>query len=184
MNGYRIRTCAKREIIFPWYTERQVAIVSLLLRFELLANAVRYNFAPVDLCTRNRQLSSKRLKSRIRHGLIILRNRHLVVLLTVFDDFYNFLGRLHFVSDDDGLSNVLGRNELNISFLVVVNLMRIYCNLCQTSNFHDLLEPLGHPLPPPHPNHCWKMWSSTVNATGHSSSFAVETDGLQYTVTT
>lgn len=92
------------------------------MRLELLADAVRYDFAPIDLCACNGKLSSQRLERRVRHVLVVLGNRQLVVILGLFNQCNNLSGRADVVGGDDRIATFLGRDQLNVAILVVVNL--------------------------------------------------------------
>lgn len=60
-------------------------LLLFLLRLQLFANTVRYDFAPIDLGSGNGQLSAHRLECRIRHSLIVLRYSQLILVLSLLD---------------------------------------------------------------------------------------------------
>lgn len=96
----------------------------LLLGFQLLADRIRNNLAPIDFRSCYWQLATESFKSGFWHCLVVLTNCLLIVLFTILDNFDELLRRLRFIRHDDRLSNLLRWYELDVAVLVVVNLKR------------------------------------------------------------
>lgn len=94
----------------------------VLLRLQFLANAVRDDFAPVDLGPGDGQLATHCLECRVRHRLIVLRNGQLVLILGVLDQTDHLLGHLLLVADHHAFAALLRGNQLDVAVLVVVHL--------------------------------------------------------------
>lgn len=94
----------------------------VLLRLQLLSDAVRDDFAPVDLGPRDWQLPAHCLKGRVRHRLIVLRNGQLVLILGLLDQTNHLLGHLLLVANHQALAALLRGHQLHVAVLVVVHL--------------------------------------------------------------
>lgn len=77
------------------------------MRFQLLADAVRDDFPPVDFGAGDGQLSAEGLERGLRHGLIVLRYCHLVILLAIFDHLDDLLRCLNLIRYDQRLAAFL-----------------------------------------------------------------------------
>lgn len=65
-----------------------------LLVFEFTSDSVVLDVLPVDLGSRQRQWSTQRLEGRLRHGLVVLADRRLIGVLSLFDDVHEVVGQL------------------------------------------------------------------------------------------
>ena len=66
-----VRTCAHVTTIYL------LDGLALLFRHKHLSDLVAYNLVPVNFRARHGQLSSEGLERRVRHRLVVLRNRSL-----------------------------------------------------------------------------------------------------------
>ena len=65
-----------------------------LLLLKLLAHAVRHNFAPVYLGARDGQLPPQGLEGGLAHGLVVLADGRLVVVLGILNQLHQLFGGL------------------------------------------------------------------------------------------
>lgn len=94
----------------------------LLLCLELLSDWIWNNFSPIDFRACYRQLSSQCLECRIRHCLVVFWYCHLVILFTIFDYPYDFLGCLDFICNNYRFAALFRRYQLNVTIFIVMNL--------------------------------------------------------------
>lgn len=97
-------------------------LLLFLLRLQLFANTVRYDFAPIDLGSGDGQLTTHRLERGIRHGLIVLRYSQLILVLSLLDEAYHLLGQLLFIGHHQTLAAILRGHQLHVAILIVVHL--------------------------------------------------------------
>lgn len=68
----------------------------MLLLFEFFANRIGDNFVPIDLGSRDGELSTECFEGGLRHGLVVLANGRLVLVLGPLDHLNQFARGLLF----------------------------------------------------------------------------------------
>lgn len=101
---------------------RPVSVGRRRRRLELVGYLVAADLVPVDLGARDGQSASQRLERRLRHGLIVLRDGVLVLVLRLLDRLHDRLGRLLVVAHGDHLLGLFVAHQLHVAVLVVVYL--------------------------------------------------------------
>lgn len=103
-------------------TRQKLCFCVLLLGLQLLANAVRNYFGPVNFCSSHRQLSTERFECGIGHGLVIFRDSCLIIVFCLLDQSYDFFSRSRFIRDHQRFTAFFRRHQLHISVFIIMNL--------------------------------------------------------------